>query len=104
MNTQPVRPFTDVLRDLGRGHVSDEASAALTDLVQSVVATGKKGRVTIHVEVEPFKGSTTTLMVSARVDSKMPQAEPVAAVFFPDRNGQLHRNHPDQPTFEELQN
>lgn len=102
--TEPhtVRPFADVLRDLGRGHVADEASLALTDLVQHVIDTGKKGRVTLHVEVEPFKGSVSTLMVSARVDSRLPQPEPVAAVFFPDKHGNLHRNDPNQPTFEDL--
>jgi len=97
-----VRPFADVLHDLGRGHVADEASVALTDLVQHVVDTGKKGRVTLHIEVEPFKGSVHTLMVSARVDSRLPQPEPVAAVFFPDGHGNLHRNDPRQPSFDDL--
>jgi hypothetical protein len=91
-----VRPFADVLRDLGKGMVADEASVALTDLVQQVQAHGKKGRVTLHVEVEPFKGSVGMLLVSARVDSRLPQADPVTAVFFPDDHGNLHRNDPRQ--------
>jgi hypothetical protein len=91
-----VRPFADVLRDLGKGAVADEASMALTDLVQHVQEVGKKGRVTLHVEVEPFKGSVGMLLVSARVDSRLPQADPVTAVFFPDDHGNLHRNDPRQ--------
>ena len=92
-----VRPFADVLRDLGRGQAIDEAAVALNDLVLSVLATGKKGRVTLHVQVEPFKGSDT-LMVSARCDSRLPQADPVAAVFFADASGHLLRNAPRQET------
>jgi len=37
-----VRPFADILRDLGRGEVADEAAVMLSDLVQTVRATGKK--------------------------------------------------------------
>lgn len=91
-----VRPFADVLRDLGRGQAIDDAAVALNDLVLSVLATGKKGRIDLHVLVEPFKGSDT-LMVSAKVDSRLPQADPVAAIFYADGDGNLLRNDPTQP-------
>lgn len=96
-----VRPFADVLRDLGRGQAIDEAAVALNDLVLSVLATGKKGRMDLHVMVEPFKGSDT-LLVSARVTSRLPEADPVAAVFYADPNGNLLRNDPNQPSFDDL--
>jgi len=51
-----VRPFADVLRDLGKGSVADEAAA----------------------EVKP------------------PVGDPVAAVFFADDHGNLHRSDPRQ--------
>lgn len=91
-----VRPFADVLRDLGRGQAIDDAAVALNDLVLSVLATGKKGRIDLHVMVEPFKGSDT-LLVSARVDSRLPTPDPVAAVFYADGDGNLLRNDPRQP-------
>ena len=91
-----VRPFADVLRDLGKGQVADEASVMLTDLVQAVVAYGKKGAFRLDVIVEPFKGDTTQLMVSARATIRAPEGAPVAAVFFADDKGNLHRNDPRQ--------
>jgi hypothetical protein len=97
-----VRPFADVLRDLDRGRVADQASVSITDLVRSVIETGKKGRVTLHVEIEPWKGNAATLQVSARVDSRLPQDAPAAGIFFPDADGNLHRNDPSQPTFDDV--
>ena len=37
-------------------------------------------------------------MVSARCDSRLPQADPIAAVFFADASGNLLRNDPRQET------
>jgi hypothetical protein len=93
-----VRPFADILRDLGRGEVIDEAAVMLTELVQSVRSTGKKGNFTLRVEVSPFKGSSRQLMVTARPESKPPKGDPVAAIFFTDDAGNLLRNDPQQPT------
>src|ERR1700730_2969259 len=53
-----VRPFADVLRDLGKGQVADEAAVLLTDLVTAVVTYGKKGIFTLKIAVAPFKGNT----------------------------------------------
>lgn len=92
-----VRPFADILHDLGRGEVIDEAAVMLSDLVQTVRATGKKGSFTLRVEVSPFKGSSRQLMVTARPESKLPKGDPIAAIFFTDDAGNLLRNDPMQP-------
>jgi hypothetical protein len=92
-----VRPFADILRDLGRGEVADEAAVMLTELVQTVRACGKKGNFTLRVEVAPFKGDTRQLMVSAVAESKPPKGDPIAAIFFADDSGNLVRNDPHQP-------
>jgi hypothetical protein len=96
-----VRPFADVLRDLGKGQVADEAAVLLTDLVHAVTAYGKKGTFRLDVTVEPFKGGTSQLMVSARATSHPPAGAPVAAVFFTDDRGNLLRNDPRmEPMFD----
>jgi hypothetical protein len=91
-----IRPFADVLADLGRGQVADEVSVALADLVTGVTATGKKGTLTLKIDVEPFKGGGNMIRLAARVDTRAPQGEPLAAVFYADDAGSLHRNDPNQ--------
>src|SRR5260370_30057327 len=76
-----VRPFADVLRDLGKGQVADEAAVLLTDLVTAVVTYGRKGVFTLTITVAPFKGNTAQVMVSAVAKSRPPAADPVAALF-----------------------
>lgn len=89
-----VRPFADVLRDLGKGQVADEAAVLLTDLVQSVVTYGKKGTFTLTIAVSPFKGSRDQVSVSAIAKSSPPAADPIAAPFFVGDHGNLTRNDP----------
>lgn len=91
-----VRPFADVLRDLGRGQIADEAAVLLTSLVQSVRAHGKKGTFTLKIDIGPMKGSSRNVLVAAQATIKPPAGEPTAAVFFDDATGNLHRNDPYQ--------
>jgi len=94
-----VRPFADVLRDLGRGSVIDEAAVMLQDLVRAVQERGKKGTFTLKVEVQPMKGDSTALVVSAKADARPPAGEPTSAVFFADDVGNLLRDDPRQLKF-----
>lgn len=92
-----VRPFADILRDLGRGAVIDEAAVMLQDLVRAVRGYGKKGSFTLKVEVAPMKGDSEALLVHAKADSRPPSGEAVSAVFFADDHGNLLRDDPRQP-------
>lgn len=92
-----VRPFADVLRDLGRGSVIDEAAVMLQQLTTSVADTGKKGRLVLVVEIAPMKGDNSALLVHAKADLKLPATEPISAVFFHDDHGNLLRDDPRQP-------
>ncbi len=92
-----VRPFADVLRDLGRGAVIDEAAVLLQDLVRAVRDYGKKGRFTLTVEVQPMKGNAQALMVTAAAVTKPPSGEPISGMFFTDEVGNLVQNDPRQP-------
>ncbi len=91
-----IRPFADVLRDLGKGQVADESATLLTDLVQSVRAHGKQGTFTLKIKVAPMKGSQRNVVVAAQASISPPSGEPIAAVFFDDDAGNLHRNDPLQ--------
>lgn len=92
-----VRPFADVLRELNHGQVADETAIMLSDLVQAVRAHGKKGKLTLSIEVAPMKGSSRNVLVAAQAKIAPPVGDPVVAVFFDDEHGNVHRNDPNQP-------
>ncbi|GGS88273.1 hypothetical protein ACFFV7_51110 [Nonomuraea spiralis] len=96
--TEPgrVRPFADVLRDIQGGEVADEAAMLMQQLVAAVQTHGKKGSMTLAIEVQPMKGNTSALMVSAQASIKPPKGEPTAAVFFFDGDNNLVRDDPRQ--------
>ncbi|WP_326637326.1 hypothetical protein OG884_26675 [Streptosporangium sp. NBC_01755] len=91
-----VRPFATVLQDLRKGAVLEEAAAELQQLVASVLETGKKGKLTLVVAIEPMKGNETALTVAADVTTTRPKSPPKAAVFFADSEFNLVRDDPRQ--------
>jgi hypothetical protein len=92
-----VRPLADILRDLGKGRVVEDAATMLQDLVRAVRDYGKKGTFTLKVEVAPMKGDAEALLVNAKAEARPPSGEPVSAVFFSDQHGNLLRDDPRQP-------
>lgn len=91
-----VRPFAAVLQDINNGQVADQLATDMQTLVNAVREHGRKGSMTLKVEVQPRKGNTYALNVTARVDTKLPAPEPVESVFFTDAEGNLHRDDPRQ--------
>ncbi len=91
-----IRPFADVLRDLGKGQVADEMSIMLTELVTAVRDYGRKGYLTLKIEVAPMKGNEDMLAVAAKATSKPPESDPVSAIFYADSDGNLLRDDPAQ--------
>jgi hypothetical protein len=103
-DAQPIaRPFADWLREQSAGRTHDELSQALHDLVSAVQLTGKKGTLTLTVELKPIApGDVGTLVATDRVVLKAPANERARSVFFVDRHGRLTRNDPNQLEFEPL--
>lgn len=93
---QTVRPFVDFLAEHAEGGVHEELSQEFHALVERVLAIGKKGAVTLTVEVAPAGRGHTQVFVQATVNSKPPKVQPDQAVYFTDRDGNLTRRHPEQ--------
>lgn len=68
------------------------ADQQLRDVIQAVQRTGKKGTVTITLEVAP--NGEMGFAASAKVTAKAPQVAFGQSFFFCDRNGDLTRNAP----------
>lgn len=87
-----IRPFTDFLLDLDKGRVLSELSARLTEVSGAVIATGKKGSVTLKVTVDP-RPDGETVDVTAATTSVVPKPDH-AGVFFVTEDHQLTRDDP----------
>lgn len=97
-----VRPFAEMLTILDRGAAHDEASRSLHDLIAAVVDLGRKGSLTIAIEVSPLKGMKDQVVLTAQVTTKMPKADATSQMFFVDQSGNLTRSDPRQPQIEGL--
>jgi hypothetical protein len=93
-----MKLITDVLRDIRKGRAVEIASLKLAEVVQAVDATGNKGEVIIKLTVKPEKGGGSQKIIDCKVTAKLPLEDIPEAIFFSDRDGDLHRSDPDQRT------
>jgi hypothetical protein len=91
-----VAPFGAQLAQINSGAVADRAALQLAELVRAVMATGKKGALTLKLVVTPYKGNAATVEVAATTTLALPAGDPHAGVFYTDPAGGLHRNDPTQ--------
>lgn len=83
------------LMALGRhdeGSVVETADEALREVVAQVMRTGKKGSVTLTMEVEP--NGQKGLEVSCKLSAKAPQLAFGKSFYFTNNNGDLTRTPP----------
>lgn len=95
-----VRPAAAVIQEIGAGALHARVSEQLAELTAAVTETGKKGTLTLQLVVAPIKpGNTSTLVVTGKSVLKAPEgdSETPSSVFFPDRDGNLTRDDPNQP-------
>jgi hypothetical protein len=104
MTDQPgrTRPFADFLAEHNQGAGHRQAGEALQRLVAAVQDTGKKGSVTIKVDVAQMKDDETLLVTTVTVTEKLPVASPKPAIFYADDEGNLTRTDPRQLSFDGL--
>jgi hypothetical protein len=86
-------PFTLWLDDHRDGALTDEITAALADVTAAVAQFGKPGSVTITLKIEP-KGRAVAVADDVKV--KAPAADRIGDIYFPDADGNLHRDDPAQ--------
>lgn len=97
-----TRPFADFLAEHNKGSGARQAGEALQTVVAAVLETGKKGNVTVRVDVAPMKNADGLLVTTVTVATKLPVVEPKPAVFYADDEHNLVRDDPRQLTFDSL--
>ncbi len=96
-----VKPFSATLQELAGGTVAARLAEQLQELTNAVTETGKKGTLTLTLQVAPLKpGNVTNLVVTAKTVLKAPEDDSAtpSSVFFTDAAGNLTRDDPRQPT------
>lgn len=88
--------FHEWLGEHDDGHLTDEMTAAMIEVVQAVTELGANGSVTLKVDVSRTGQSGRTLMLRGSVTSKVPKPQANGAIYFPDQRGRLHRDDPTQ--------
>lgn len=90
-----IRPFKDILLELGEGSTHNELSDAFWDLLQRVQDTGKAGTLTLQIAIAP--NGTGRIDVKDEVKVKLPEFNRPQTAFYVDRHGNASRRDPNQP-------
>lgn len=89
--------FEDVLVTLDRGQLIQDAEVALQEVVDAVRTTGKKGSITLKIDIAPAsRGSVDTLFFKGKVDSSKPLPERQPSIFYADDENLVYRQDPNQ--------
>lgn len=92
-----------MLGDLRRGVFVDDLDAELAALVDAVRATGRKGSLTIKLDVSlASKGDDVALKVGDSITVKAPQPERGDTFLYAVGDGRLSRRDPRQMDIEDL--
>ena len=95
INDPEVRPFREVLAELGEGATESELSEALWLVIQRVQETAKAGSLTLVLSIG-FDGQGR-LVVKDEVKTKLPEFSRPETRFFVDKHGNASRRDPNQP-------
>lgn len=91
-----VRPITDVLWEIYKGDFVEEASNALAEVIRAVRQTGKKGALSIKLEVSKSDADEIAIEVVPQLGTKAPAPTKPKAIFMADDRGSLTRDDPRQ--------
>lgn len=98
------REFGSFLLEQARGRTHDELSQALHDVTAKVIETGKKGSLTLVLNIALLdKDPANGLIVTDEIKTKLPEHDRPASMFFPTSDGSLSRRDPRQMSFDDLQ-
>lgn len=99
---EPARLFADFIREQAGGRTHEELTKALADVAFAVRETGKRGSITLRIDITPMKGVHGAVQIADVIGVKEPQKERPAPVFFVTESGRVQKDDPQQPTFEGL--
>jgi hypothetical protein len=91
-----AKEFSTTVSTMRSGAADEAASAALQKLVEAVVATGGKGKVSLTLSIAPLKDGDGELEVKAKVGLTLPAVDIKTAIMYADEDFHLARANPKQ--------
>jgi len=89
--------ITEVMMQIRGGAALDDAGKRLAEVVLAVKATGKKGSITLKIDIEPDKQDDTVVTFQPSLEVKVPRKPYAKGIFYVDeRNGNVSREDPKQ--------
>lgn len=85
------------LRDIRAGLMLIELSESMAEVVNAVMATGKKGSVSLKLTINPASKGEAVVTVSDEIKTSLPQEKKSATLMFALPSGSLQRQDPRQP-------
>lgn len=83
------RAFTSVLTDIRNGSLVNELTEKLADVAQGVELHGKKGELTLKLQIVPVAGGVS---IADTLTCKVPDYDRPAAFFYVGGEGALSRS------------
>lgn len=98
-NTNQIEPpsnsFLSTLAQVRKGKSAKELSEQMAEVVQAVMATGKKGELALKLIITPNKDGISVNVEDA-ITIKLPKMDRAATLFYATDEGHLQRNDPNQ--------
>lgn len=95
-----IKPLsiTSILMVQDKGRLFNEAQERLAEVVKAVVLTGKAGKISISLTIQP--GADETVVISGDVVPKAPKKSAGGSTYYLGEDGTLSREDPRQAEFE----
>lgn len=88
------RSFMATVADLRNGRTQDELTNQLSEVIAAVEATGKKGTITLTINVSPAAKNSTLLKIEDTIVAKAPTSDRAPTLMFVDGDHNLSLNDP----------
>ncbi|MCP1290909.1 hypothetical protein NK214_11985 [Chromobacterium sp. S0633] len=91
-----MRAATDQLRDIRAGEMVEELTEEMAKVVNAVLATGKKGSVTVKISFDPASKGDAVVTITDDIKSVIPREKKAGTLMFAQPSGSLQRQDPRQ--------
>jgi hypothetical protein len=91
-----MRAATDQLRDIRGGEMVEELTENLAQVVNAVLATGKKGSLTLKLNVDPASKGDAVVTITDDIKVTIPREKKAGTLMFALPSGSLQRQDPRQ--------
>lgn len=90
-----ITPFNLHLAGINKGSLNDELTEKLAGLVQAVRETGKRGTLTLTLDLAPVSGGDSILKITPKISVKTPELDRASTMMWSTGDGDLLKNSPE---------